>query len=254
MLKTGLSEVKMEGFVIWTAPGRPCERFHGEARRAQSIGAMPASASTPATRRRPRLGHGPQAANLRLGAVAQQQAPTTAAQRRTSGAPWPTGAVCISHVGRRSGSQTVARSDWNGWRARGPGPERASHGGVGHQRRANHGLRGATRPWHRFGRLPGTDSASQALRCPPDTAALSGGFPAGPHERPHLPTAPPDTWASGNYVSTSPPNACWIPATTRAMAASSLAATFSVTTARPLPSRRQWPTVFDPHRITNTSS
>ena len=127
-------------------------------------------------------------------------------------------------------------------------------GGFGHQRRANHGLRGATRPWHRFGRLPGTDSASQALRCPPDTAALSGGFPAGPHERPHLPTAPPDTWASGNYVSTSPPNACWIPATTRAMAASSLAATFSVTTARPLPSRRQWPTVFDPHRITNTSS
>ena len=71
---------------------------------------------------------------------------------------------------------------------------------------------------------------------------------------PHLPTARPDTWTSGNYVSTPPPSASSIAATTRVMAASSLTSAFSVTTARPLPSRRQWPTVLRPHRITNVSS
>ena len=70
---------------------------------------------------------------------------------------------------------------------------------VGSQQRANHGLRGAARSWHRFGLLPGTDSTSQALRCPPDAAALSRGCSAGPHERPHLPSARPDTLISGNW-------------------------------------------------------
>ena len=51
----------------------------------------------------------------------------------------------------------------------------------------------------------------------------------------------PDLRTSGNYVCTPPPNACWIPASTRAMAASSLTSAFSVTTARPLPSAASGP-------------
>lgn len=88
-----------------------------------------------------------------------------------------------------------------------------------------------------------------ALRCPSPQRRL----PAGPR------TLFPCRWTTvtncGRLETMFPLHpARSIAATTRAMAASLLTPTSKVTTARPLPSRRQWPTVFDPHRIRNVAS